>query len=269
MQYQNYKRLSLTRDGRVLRLAFNLPDKMNAVDALMHHELSRVFHDIALDDETDLVVLTGEGRAFSAGGDISWMQSMLGQAGGMASIAPEGRAILNGLLDLPQPIICRLNGDAIGLGATLALCCDIIIAVEQARIADPHVRVGLVAGDGGALIWPMLIGPALAKEFLLTGDMLQASRAAQIGLINRAVPSDALDAEVQSFVTKLARGAQQSIRWTKASVNLHIKQKLGSVFESSLAYEVIASTLPDHAEAVMAFAEGRKPDFSRKTTRPS
>lgn len=264
MRYDSYERLSFSRQGRVLTLSFNLPDKLNAVDAQMHSELAQVFHDIAKDKDTDVVILTGVGKAFSAGGDIGWMQSMLPQAGGMAMIAPEGRAILHGLLDLPQPIICRMNGDAIGLGATLALFCDIIIADETARIADPHVRVGLVAGDGGALIWPMLIGPALAKEFLLTGDMLQASRAAQIGLINRAVPAADLDQAVQSFAQKLERGAQQAVRWTKASVNLALKQQLGSVFESSLAYEVIASTLPDHAEAVHAFAEGRKPDFSRK-----
>jgi enoyl-CoA hydratase len=264
MDYARYCALSISRQGRVLRVGFNNPAAMNAVTAQMHGELSTIFSDIASDDETDLVVLTGEGKAFSAGGDIGWMQQMLSVPGGMAGTAAEGRRIILSLLDLQKPVICRLNGDAVGLGATLALFCDIIIADETARIGDPHVRVGLVAGDGGAVIWPQLVGLALAKEFLMTGDLLDAKRAASIGLINRAVPADDLDGEVGKLVEKLERGAQQAICWTKLSLNIALKQLATSILDASLALEVVTSTMPDHAEAVSAFAEGRRPKFGSR-----
>ncbi|GIL01836.1 MAG: enoyl-CoA hydratase [Alphaproteobacteria bacterium] len=264
MRYDGYTSIGVTRDGRRLTLTLDNPHALNAVTARMHHELSTIFADVAGDEAADLVVLTGAGKAFCAGGDIAWMQAMLVQPGGMAAITPEGRSIVHTLLDLDKPVICRLNGDAVGLGATLALFCDIIIADETARIGDPHVRVGLVAGDGGAVIWPHLIGHARAKEFLLTGDLLTAARAAEIGLINRAVPAGELDAEVDRYADKLLRGAQQAIRWTKRSVNLGLRQRADSVFEASLAYEVASSVLPDHAEAVAAFAEGRRPVFGGK-----
>jgi enoyl-CoA hydratase len=192
------------------------------------------------------------------------MQSMIDGPEGMSAIAIEGRRIIQSLLDLEIPVICRLNGDAVGLGATLALFCDVIIASETARIGDPHVRVGLVAGDGGAVIWPQLIGYARAKEYLMTGDLMNAQRAAEIGLINRAVPAEKLDEEIAKLADKLLRGAQRAIRWTKLSVNLGLRQLVDSVFDASLGYEVASSMLPDHAEAVAAFHEGRRPVFGRK-----
>ena len=263
MDYGKYTALSIRREGRVLRVTLDSPATMNAVNRQMHGELSTIFADIALDDATDVVILTGAGKAFSAGGDIGWMSEMLATPGGMAGIAAEGRRLVLSLLDLQKPVICRLNGDAVGLGATLALFSDIIIADENVRIGDPHVRVGLVAGDGGAVIWPQLVGPALAKEFLMTGDLLDARRAASICLINRAVPAEALDAEVDKLAEKLARGAQQAIRWTKLSVNIGLKQLATTILDASLAYEVATSVMPDHAEAVAAFVEGRRPDFRR------
>jgi len=263
MDYTGYSALSIRREGRALRVILDNPEAMNAITAQMHHELSTIFSDIALDPDADLVILTGAGTAFSAGGDIGWMSDMLATPGGMAGIAAEGRRVVLSLLDLQKPVICRLNGDAVGLGATLALFCDIIVADETARIGDPHVRVGLVAGDGGAVIWPQLVGPALAKEFLMTGDLLDARRAAAIGLINRAVPAAALDPEVDRMAEKLLRGAQQAIRWTKLSVNIGLKQIATTILDASLAYEVASSAMPDHAEAVSAFIAGRRPVFGR------
>jgi enoyl-CoA hydratase/carnithine racemase len=261
MGYESYETIRISRDGRKLELTLNKADALNAVDGHMHSELSTIFSEIALDDGVDLVVLTGAGKAFCAGGDIGWMQSMLDSPGGMAGIAAEGRRIIHSLLDLDRPVICRLNGDAVGLGATLALFCDVIIADKTARIGDPHVRVGLVAGDGGAAIWPQLVGYARAKEFLMTGDLMTADRAAEIGLINRAVAANALDEEVAKLADKLLRGAQRAIRWTKLSVNLGLKGITDSVLDASLGYEVASSMLPDHAEAVAAFSEGRRPVF--------
>ncbi len=264
MSYSHYTSIRVNRDGRRLTLTLDNPDTLNAVTANMHRELSTIFGEIARDDAVDLVILTGAGKAFCAGGDIGWMQSMIDAPGGMSGIADEGRCIVHSLLDLQVPIICRLNGDAVGLGATLALFCDVVIADEKARIGDPHVRVGLVAGDGGAVIWPQLIGYTRAKEMLMTGDLITAQRAAEIGLINRAVAADRLDEEVDKLADKLLRGAQQAIRWTKHSVNLGLKQLADAVFEASLGYEVASSMLPDHAEAVAAFREGRRPVFGKK-----
>lgn len=264
MDYSSYKELAVEREGRLLTLTINQPDRHNTVNGAMHRELARVFSDIAMDDDTDVVVFTGAGDAFSAGGDVSWMQSFLDQPQGMADVAIEGRRIVTSLLDLEKPLICRLNGDAIGLGATLALFCDIIIADETARIADPHVRVGLVAGDGGAIIWPHLIGAARAKAFLMTGDMLSAREAAEMGLVTKAVPGDQLDAEVARMAGKLLRGAQHAIRWTKLSVNLGLKQTVNAVLDASLGFEVASSLLPAHREAVTAFLEKRHANFAIK-----
>lgn len=265
ISYDHYEELLIQRDDRLLTITLNRPDRLNTVNGAMHRELARIFADVAMDDQVDLVVLTGAGDSFSAGGDIAWMNAMLNEPLGMADIAVEGKRIISTLLDLEKPIICRLNGDAIGLGATIALFCDVVIADENAKIADPHVRVGLVAGDGGAVIWPQLIGYARAKEFLMTGNIIVASEAATIGLINRAVPAGELDAEVAKLATKLLRGAQHAIRWTKVSVNVGLKQVASAVFETSLGYEVAASLLPDHREAVTAFVERRAPNFSRKS----
>jgi enoyl-CoA hydratase len=157
-----------------------------------------------------------------------------------------------------------LNGDAIGLGATIALFCDVIIADDKARIADPHVKVGLVAGDGGAAIWPQLIGFARAKEFLMTGEMVRAPEAARMGLINHAVPAAELDEKVQQLANKLAKGATLAIRWTKRAANIQLRDVVTRVLDASVAYEAMSQRTADHAEAVSAFNEKRRPQFKGK-----
>ena len=149
-----------------------------------------------------MLVLTGTGRAFCAGGDLPWLQSAIDDPAVFERTAVEGKAILFRQLELTKPIIARLNGPAVGLGASLALFCDIIVAAQSAMIADPHVSVGLVAGDGGAIIWPQLVGYARAKEYLLTGAQLSAQEAERIGLINRVVPDTQLDAAVQELAQR-------------------------------------------------------------------
>lgn len=258
----SYKSLQLTRKGRILTITMNRPDALNAADAAMHEELARVFADAAADPGSDVIVFTGAGRAFSAGGDLKWMQDAVDNPHSFDTrTVDEARRIIFGILDCDKPILCRMNGDAIGLGATLALFCDIIIAADTARIADPHVKVGLVAGDGGAVIWPQLIGFARAKEFLMTGDVISATDAVRMGLINHAVPPQELDAKVYGMAERLARGALMAIRWTKRSVNIQLKEVAGKVLDASIAYEALSNRSADHAEAVAAFREKRKPAF--------
>lgn len=262
MRYQNYQQLAITRSGRTLTLTLNAPERLNAVDTQMHEELSRVFYDIDADAEADVVVLTGAGRAFCGGGDIKAMKDWLENPAQFEVTAREAKKIIFGLLDCEKPVICKMNGDAYGLGATLALFSDVIFASDKARIADPHVRVGLAAGDGGAIIWPQLIGFARAKELLMTGDAVDAVRAAQMGLINHAVPAEELDQTVDAFVQRLGSGAMKSIKWTKVSVNVALKQLAHSIMDTCIAYETLSNRTADHAEAVAAFAGKRKPSFT-------
>jgi enoyl-CoA hydratase len=262
MQFANYKSLTFGRRGRILEITMNRPETLNAVDEAMHTELARVFVDVSNDPDCDVAVLTGAGRAFSSGGDINWMQKMIDQPASFERTAREGKQIVFSLLDCEKPVIAKLNGHATGLGATIALFCDVIFAADHAKIGDPHVSVGFVAGDGGAVIWPQLIGYARAKEYLMTGDLLSAADAARIGLINHAVPAGELDARVNQFADRLASGATKAIRWSKLSANIGLKQLAHSIMDASLAYEAMSNVTRDHQEAVNAFRERRVPSFT-------
>jgi enoyl-CoA hydratase len=241
-------------------VAFNRPESLNAVNAEMHSELSEIFADIARDGDTNVVVLTGNGRAFSAGGDIKWFQHMVPEQ--LDALFVEARKIIIDLLEVEQPIIAAINGPATGLGATIALFSDVIIAAENAKIGDPHVQVGVVAGDGGAIIWPWLVGAARAKEFLMTGDILSASEAERIGLVNRVVPPDKLMPTAMELATRLANGPIKAIRGTKASVNKILRDTANLVLDTSLALEKQCFTTEDHREAISAFVEKRPPRFT-------
>lgn len=262
MAYENYECIIIERHGKVLTATLNRPQSRNAINPVLDGELVRLFIDVDRDPDVNVLVLTGAGKAFSAGGDIPDMLAGLDDISMFESGYKNGKRILQSMLDCEKPIICRMNGDAIGLGATLALFCDIVIATDTARIADPHVKIGLVAGDGGAVIWPQLVGYSRAKQYLLSGDMMNAGEAERIGLINFAVPAEELDAKVDEWATKLATGAQKAIRWTKATLNIGLRQMLASMVDAGFALETVSSRSKDHAEAVRAFVEKRKPDFT-------
>ena len=262
MTYETYRHLQFTRRGRILTVTINRPEKLNAVHGPLHEELSRVFYDVAADPGSDIIVLTGAGRVFSAGGDFGWLQEMIDEPAAWERCRFEAKKIIFGLLDCEKPIIAKLNGHASGLGATMALFCDVIFAAKNARIGDPHVLVGLVGGDGGAIIWPQLIGYARAKEYLMTGDPIRAEDAAKMGLINHAVEEAELDAKVNAFADRLAAGATQSIRYTKTSVNIGLRQLAHSILDASLAYESMTNFSKDHQEAVNALREKRPPKFT-------
>ena len=232
MGYESYERIRTERKGRILTLTLNRPEHLNAIDDQMHQELTRIFYDVQDDGEADVIVLTGAGRAFSAGGDYTWLGEITSH-GKLESTSLHGKRIVSSLLDLEKPIIARIPGPCVGLGASMALLCDIIYASEKAKIGDPHVKVGLVAGDGGAVAWPNLVGHARAKEYLMTGDLLTAVEAERIGLINYVVPEDELDAQVYAMAERLAGGATKAIRWTMA-VNIGLKQMAHSVMDACI-----------------------------------
>jgi enoyl-CoA hydratase len=254
---EGYQTLRFDRDGRVLTVTIDSGLPMNAVDGRMHEELARLFIDLQRDEDSDLIILTGAGKAFCAGGDAQWFGEMIAHPAKFRHIAPEAKRIITSLLDLEKPILCRLNGAAAGLGASIALLCDIIIADERALIGDPHVKVGLVAGDGGAIIWPQLVGFAKAKELLLTGDMVKATDAVAMGLINHAVPSDALDAKVAEIASKILGNPRWAVRWTKTITNIPLRTLAAQINDAAMGYEILSNMTQDRAEAVAAFREKR------------
>jgi len=262
MDYGHYAKLGIAIEARVATVTLQSGEKFNAVNWQMHHELGTVFRDLTEDKSVDVIVLTGLGNAFCGGADLQWLRRQLDSPPSPRETRDGGRAVVLGILDCPKPIVARVNGDAIGLGASLALLCDIVVAVDTARIADPHVRIGLVAGDGGALIWPLLIGYARAKEFLLTGNAVGAPEAARMGLVNHAVPAAELDATVERFVRQLVQGAPMAIQLTKAAVNIPLRQAVESVLEASLAYESLTLRSTDVREGVASFLEKRRPLFT-------
>lgn len=259
----DYQTLELSREGRLLTIAMNRPDQLNAVNLRLHEELAEVFTYAAADKHSDVVVFTGNGRAFSAGGDTDHILNNATHPDRFDEEVRLAKRIVFAMLDLDKPLVCRMNGHAVGLGATLALYCDVIFAAEKAKIGDPHVAVGLVAGDGGAAIWPQRVGLCRAKEFLLTGELLTAAEAAEIGLINHAVPADELDAAVEAFCARMLNGARNAIRYTKILLNQELKRVTHELLDTGLAYEALTVRSEDHQEAVRAMLEKRQPRFGK------
>jgi enoyl-CoA hydratase len=253
------KAIALERKGRLLTITLNRPETLNAVNREMHEELIDVFNFAALDEHSDVVVLTGAGRAFSAGGDLEHIAQNAANPELFDHDVRLAKRIVFAMLDLDKPLICRLNGHAVGLGATLALFCDVIFATENAKIGDPHVAIGLVAGDGGAAIWPQRIGFTRAKEYLLTGELLTARQAEQFGLINHCLPAAELDAAVDAFCERLLKGSRNAIRWTKVLTNLELKRIATAVMDAGIAYEAVSVRSAEHREGVKALLEKRKP----------
>jgi enoyl-CoA hydratase len=259
----SFETILLTRKERLLTITLNRPDTLNAVNEQLHKDLVEVMAFVAGDEASDVLVLTGAGRAFSAGGDLAYIAENARHPEGFDIDVARAKRIVYAMLDLEKPIVCRMNGHAVGLGATLALLCDVIFAADHAKIGDPHVSVGLVAGDGGAFIWPQRIGYARAKEYLLTGDLIPAPEAEKIGLINHSLPASELDSAVDAFCQRLLNGASDAIRWTKVTINLELKRIAQSCMDAGIAYEAVTVRSADHREAVEALQNKRQPVFKR------
>ena len=235
MDYSNYKYICVEREGTILRLTLNRPDRLNAVTPEMHGEITRIFRELRSEREANVITITGAGRGFCAGADLK--EPLPKEKEKMDVIFREAREILVNILEIEQPIISAVNGPATGLGATLALFPDIVVASDRAKIGDTHVKVGLAAGDGGAVIWPLLLGVNKAKELLMTGRLLSAMEAKEIGLVNHVVAHDQLETKVMEIAWELANGHQMAIRSTKKAVNLYMKWMLNQVFDYSCTME--------------------------------
>jgi enoyl-CoA hydratase len=254
MSYDSYKYLIVEkRPSGVAVVTMNRPEILNAINWDMHDELEQIFVQLDHDKSVHAVVLTGAGRGFCSGGDQKSLDK-----GTLPSPTRSGRHLIRNMLEIEVPVIAAVNGVAVGLGATLALFCDIVFASPTARFADTHVNAGVVAGDGGAIMWPLLIGPVRAKHYLMTGAFVSAEKAAEMGMINEVISDrDVKDAAIE-YAELLASGPKESIVWTKYSVNKIIKQYTHLLLDTSAALEMLTFASPERREAVAAFAEKRK-----------
>jgi enoyl-CoA hydratase len=265
MTYDNYTTIRFERTDRILTVILDNPaSDTNAVDVQSHAEFARLFRDLRGERDARAIVLTGSKKAFCAGGDPGMLNSVRADIGSLDDARKQAREMMWDLLDIEIPIVAALNGDAVSLGASLALFCDAIFMSQDAIIQDPHVLIGLVAGGGGAIIWPMSIGPAVAKRYLLTGDPMSAEEAVRLGLVTHVTSAGQTLAEATAFAERLAAGAPLAIKYTKAAVNRYVKAAMGDAFEAGLGHELVTFLSADMMEALQAMGEGRAPAFEGK-----
>lgn len=244
--------LTVTADGPVRIVEIDRPAELNAVDADLHRALAEVWRHLAADTEAEVVVLTGAGKAFSAGGDLDWITSFLDDPVARDESIREGAQIIEEILRFPLPIIAAVNGAAVGLGASIAVLSDVVLISERAYLADPHVAVGLVAGDGGAAFWPLLTPILRTREYLYTGDRIDAATAVSVGLASRVVAPDDLLPEALALAHRLAAQPSEAIRGTKRVVNMYLSQALAGPMQAGFAAEIVSMQTTEHRDRLLA-----------------
>jgi len=263
--YTDLKAIKVEKRGGVALVTINRPETRNAIDVEVHEELDEIWAKFTHDDDIQVVVLTGAGSVFCAGGDLKRMASRIGTPEAQSftlNLPTHARKLFSNIMDMQKPLIAAVNGDAIGLGATLALFSDIVVMADTAKIGDPHVRVGLCAGDGGAVIWPLLVGPSRAKEYLMRGMLATGVEAERMNLVNYAVEADQVIPKAMEIAEDLLKMPPWAIRFTKATINMDIRQKYNAIMDASLAYEALTMTTNDFAEGTNSVIERRKPKFT-------
>jgi enoyl-CoA hydratase len=238
--------LSIEVRNGVHLVTLDRPTTMNAVDTPMHQALGGVWHFLGDDPSVRAIVVTGRGRAFSAGGNLDHIVDIQRDRVLRRQDVDEARSIIVSLLDCPVPVIAAVNGPAVGLGCSIAIMADIVYMAESAYLADPHVAIGLTAGDGGAAVWPVLASLAHAKEFLYTGDRVPAAEAVRIGLATRTFPDDTLVASALAMGERLAALPRQALESTKQAVNMHLRRSALEVLDFALAAEYESFDTADH-----------------------
>jgi enoyl-CoA hydratase len=229
--------IRVDEDGpvRIVRLA--RPEQLNAVDDDLHYALAQVFPMLSADEGARAAVITGEGRAFSAGGDFGLLDRMANDRALRAATIAEGREIVLNMIRCRVPVIAAVNGPAVGLGCSVIALSDVVYMAESAYLSDPHVTVGLVAADGGPLTWPLHTSLLLAKEYAFTGERITAARAAEIGLANHVCPDgEVLDAALAA-AHKIAALPQQAVEATKRVLNLHVERAVLATIDFAMAAE--------------------------------
>ena len=261
-RYASFTGLSVSLSQSVLTVTLDNPP-LNAMTPEAHDELGRIWAVAGSDPDVRVIVLTGGGdRAFCAGGDLNRMIENWPDKGRWQIGMAEARAIIVGMLECPKPVISRINGHAMGLGASIALAGDITIIVEDAKIGDSHVNVGLTTGDGGALLWPHLIGLVEARRHLLSGKTLSGADAKAKGLVTESVARGSLDGMVKQWVDLFLSQSPEAVQTTKQTLNLDILDKAKRYMDEMLRLETLSWASPNHPEAVRAILEKRAPNFS-------
>ncbi len=260
-RYEAYTKLKLDRPAdRILRLTFSNPKSYNSIVGDAHSQLTDIWRDIDRDPEINAVIVTGEGKAFSSGGDFNLIEQMADDYTTLTRVWKEARDLVYNIINCNKPIISAINGPAAGAGLVVGLLADISIAGKSARIVDGHPRLGVAAGDVAAIIWPLLCGMAKAKYHLLTGKPLSGEEAERIGLISLCVEDEELQDTALEIATGLATGSQSAIRWTKYSLNNWLRQA-GPIFDTSTALEMLGFVGPDVREGLASLREKRPPNF--------
>ena len=252
MEYDLPDELTVEEDGFVRVVTINRPDDLNAVNKSLHWGLANVWRQLAADDEARAVVITGAGRTFSAGGDLDWVSTFLDDPVARHESIREGAEIIDEMLRFPLPVIAAVNGAAVGLGCSIAILSDIVLMSERAFLADPHVTIGLVAGDGGAAFWPLLTAIQRTREYLFTGDRIPAAVAVELGLATRTVPPEQLLSEALALAGRLAHQPAQALQDTKRVINMHLAQALGGAVQAGFALEEMSMQTADHRERLLA-----------------
>jgi enoyl-CoA hydratase len=262
MDYAEYQDLQFDRRPHgVLLITINRPDRMNATNERLHTELANVWRYVGADPDTRVAVITGAGRAFSAGGDLDMIERMAGDYRRVAAMATEAAQLPLNMLDCDKPIVSAINGTAVGAGLAVALMADISVMAAEAKLTDGHLRLGVVAGDHAALLWPLLCGMAKAKYYLLTADFIDGVEAERIGLVSRCVPREEVLDTALEIATRIATGPEQAARWTKRTLNHWLRQAIPA-FDASVAYEMLTFMGHDVREGARAIQERRAPGFS-------
>ena len=252
MNYSDYQNILFERrEPGILWMTLNRPGALNAADARLHTELVEIWQTIEHDPTVRVAVVTGAGRAFSAGGDFKLVEDAYQDYHEIIRILDEARDLVYNMLRCSRPIVSAINGPAVGAGLVVALLADISIAAENARLGDGHVRMGVAAGDHSAIIWPLLCGMAKSKYYLLTSDFVSGREAERIGLVSLCVPDDELLAKAMQVATNLANGPRHAIKFTKRTLNQWLLQA-GPIFDHSLALEMLGF----FSEDMLAGVEG-------------